>query len=147
MADVFTKAKRSEVMASIRGKGNRSTEWKLRARLISAGISGWRLHASEVPGKPDFIFPNEKIAIFLDGCFWHGCKKCRSIPESNRDFWKKKIGGNKKRDREADRKLGKAGWLVLRFWEHQIKREPSKCMDAVFKALGKAKVIHCIPDL
>jgi DNA mismatch endonuclease, patch repair protein len=136
MSDVFTKAKRSEVMASIRGKGNRSTEWKLRARLISAGISGWKMRAIEVHGKPDFIFPNEKIAIFLDGCFWHGCRKCRTIPVSNRDFWKKKIEGNKKRDREVGRKLGKTGWLVLRFWEHQIKREPLKCMDAVLKALG-----------
>jgi DNA mismatch endonuclease, patch repair protein len=147
MADVFNKAKRSEVMASVRGKGNRSTEWKLRARLISSGISGWRMHATEVPGKPDIIFPNEKVAIFLDGCFWHGCKKCRTIPESNHDFWKKKIEGNRKRDRETVRKLGKAGWLVLRFWEHQIKRGPSKCMDAIFKALGKAKVTHGIPDL
>jgi DNA mismatch endonuclease, patch repair protein len=147
MADVFTREKRSEVMASIRGKGNRSTEWKLRARLISAGISGWRLHAAEVPGKPDFIFPKERVAIFLDGCFWHGCKKCRSIPESNRDFWKKKIGGNKKRDRETGRKLREAGWLVIRFWEHQIKRKPLKCMDAVLDALEKGKVIHGSLDL
>lgn len=140
MADVFTKAKRSEVMASIRGSGNRSTEWRLRAKLISSGISGWKLHTREILGNPDFIFPKERIVIFLDGCFWHGCKKCRSIPESNRNFWIKKIEGNKKRDNNVSRNLKKAGWLVLRFWEHQIKHDLSKCIDTVRKAL-KAHIL------
>jgi len=136
MTDVFTKAKRSQIMSSIRGRGNRSTEWKLRARLISYGISGWNMHSGEVPGKPDFIFPKEKIAVFLDGCFWHGCKKCRTIPESNRVFWENKITGNRKRDGKITRQLKKNGWTVLRFWEHQIKKSPRDCTMSVFNAVA-----------
>ena len=125
MGDVFTKAKRSEVMASVRSKGNRSTEWRLRARLVSAGVSGWRMHV---------VFPTQRVAIFIDGCFWHGCKKCRSIPASNREFWLNKIEGNRKRDKKVTRMLKKAGWTVLRFWEHEMKSNAQKCVDAILKA-------------
>src|SRR3972149_1453924 len=124
MADVFTKAKRSEVMSAVRGRGNRSTEWRLRARLISSGISGWKLHPNDIIGKPDFVFPEKRVAIFIDGCFWHGCKKCRTIPATNRAFWLKKIERNRGRDKEVTHTLGRAGWSVLRFWEHEIKKKP-----------------------
>ena len=135
MTDVFTKTKRSEVMASIRGRGNVSTEWRLRARLVSSGISGWKMHSSDIAGKPDIVFPEKKLAVFLDGCFWHGCKKCRSIPKSNRVFWTTKITGNKKRDMRTTRKLRTRGWTVLRFWEHQIKFDPLKCIEIIRKAI------------
>lgn len=127
MADVFSKTQRSKVMAAIRGKGNRSTEWRLRARFIASGISGWRMHPAEIPGKPDFVFLKKRIAIFVDGCFWHGCGLCRNIPRSNRSFWENKIEKNRKRDRKISRQLKKSGWQVLRFWEHDLKKRPAEC--------------------
>jgi DNA mismatch endonuclease (patch repair protein) len=135
MADVFTKQKRSEVMAAIHGRGNRSTEWRLRARLVSSGISGWRMNAGDVMGKPDFVFSRNKIAVFVDGCFWHGCRKCRNIPASNQDFWSAKIEANKKRDHKVSRNLRKSGWQVIRFWEHELKRKPAKCVETIKSAL------------
>jgi DNA mismatch endonuclease (patch repair protein) len=136
MSDVFSKAKRSEVMAAVRGRGNRSTEWRLRARLISSGLSGWRVHATDVSGKPDFAFDEAKVAVFVDGCFWHGCHRCRNIPATNREFWSNKIGKNKKRDQKVTRLLKKSGWQVVRFWEHELKREPSKCLTMIMNIVG-----------
>lgn len=138
MADVFSKSHRSRIMSVVRGKGNRTTEWRLRARLIAHGISDWRMHASEVEGRPDFVFHKKKLAVFVDGCFWHGCRYCRSIPSSNRAFWKKKIAGNIKRDREVSRRLKKSGWRVLRFWEHDLKKRPDLCCRKVRESLAAA---------
>jgi len=135
MADVFTRQKRSEVMATVRGRGNRSTEWRLRSRLVSSGIAGWRVNAADVLGKPDFVFDSAKIAVFVDGCFWHGCHHCRNIPASNREFWTEKINATKKRDRKVTRTLKKSGWRVIRFWEHELKREPKNCVVTIQAAL------------
>jgi DNA mismatch endonuclease (patch repair protein) len=135
MTDVFTKKKRSQVMACIAGRGNRSTEWRLRARLISAGVSGWRVNAKDIVGKPDFAFDSAKVAVLVDGCFWHGCRHCRNIPATNREFWSKKIAANRKRDRQVSRTLRRSGWTVLRFWEHELKRNPNRCLDLVRMSL------------
>ena len=135
MADVFTRRKRSEVMAAIKGRGNRSTEWRLRSRLVSSGIAGWRVNAADVLGKPDFVFESAKIAIFVDGCFWHGCRHCRNIPASNHKFWAAKIDATKKRDQKVTRNLKKSGWRVIRFWEHELKHEPKKCVATIQNAL------------
>ena len=131
MTDVFSKRKRSSIMASNRGSGNRSTEGRLRAKLVSAKISGWRINAKDVYGKPDFVFDKKRIAVFVDGCFWHGCKQCRNIPTTNRSFWKKKIEGNKHRDVLVSRKLRREGWCVTRFWEHEVRKELDKCVDKI----------------
>ena len=131
MSDIFSKTKRSEVMAAVRGRGNRSTEWKLRARLASFGISGWRINATDILRKPDFTFMEKKIAVFVDGCFWHGCRHCRNIQETNREFWLNKIRTNKKHDQKVTRFLKKSGWQVLRLWEYELKREPSKCLAMI----------------
>lgn len=76
-----------------------------------------------VPGAPrrtiDIAFPSRKVAVFIDGCFWHGCTEHRNIPAHNRDWWQKKIDENRVRDRDTDEKLRKAGWTVFRFWEHE----------------------------
>lgn len=124
-------------MSANRGRDNRSTERRIRARLAAAKIAGWRLNARDVFGKPDFVFDGEKLAVFVDGCFWHGCKQCRSIPESNRDFWQEKIEGNKKRDTLVTRRLHKDGWTVIRFWEHQVRREPQKCILKIRETLSR----------
>lgn len=127
MADVFSKSQRSKVMAAIRGKGNRTTEWRLRARFIAHGVSGWRMHSPDVEGKPDFVFHKKRLAVFVDGCFWHGCRYCRNLPSSNKTFWKTKIEKNRKRDRTISRRLKKASWRVVRFWEHDLKKNPEAC--------------------
>ncbi len=137
MSDVFTRQKRSLIMSANRGSGNRSTELKLRVRLVAHKISGWRINAKDIYGKPDFVFDQEMLAVFVDGCFWHGCKTCRNIPATHRKFWTEKIEGNKRRGKAVTRKLRKAGWAVIRFWEHQVRREPQKCLQQIQSALAK----------
>ncbi len=128
MADVFSKSKRSEIMSAIRGKGNRTTEWRLRSRLVRSGIKGWQVSTSSLTGSPDFAFSRAHLAVFVDGCFWHGCNRCRSIPTSNRNFWLKKIRSNRRRDTRVTNSLRAQGWSVLRFWEHDVKRDPDRCV-------------------
>src|ERR1035438_10274142 len=111
---------RSRVMAQVRSQRNRSTEWRLRSALVRAGIRGWTLNAAGVTGKPDFVFPERQLVVFVDGCFWHGCPKCKRIPSSNTLYWGPKIRRDRKRDRAVDRSLRSAGWKVLRVWEHQL---------------------------
>jgi DNA mismatch endonuclease (patch repair protein) len=98
MSDVFTKAKRSEVMSRIRGQGNKATELALIRIFRAYSITGWRRY-QPVFGKPDFIFNGQKLALFVDGCFWHCCPKHSNLPVNNREFWQKKLAANKARDR------------------------------------------------
>ena len=122
MADVFTKAKRSAVMALIRSRGNKDTELRMIALFRAHGITGWRRNA-RVFGKPDFVFRAAKVAVFVDGCFWHGCPRHATMPRNNRAFWKAKFARNAARDREVTRTLRKAGWRVLRVWECALTRK------------------------
>ena len=124
MADVFTRQKRSAVMAQIRGSKNRSTEERFAKLLRDHGITGWRRGASVV-GRPDFVFHSERVAVFLDGCFWHACPKHYREPGSNVAFWRAKISRNRSRDREVTRSLRRSGWRVVRFWEHDLRRSRS----------------------
>jgi DNA mismatch endonuclease (patch repair protein) len=120
MADVFTPEKRSKVMSLIRGKGNASTEQRMIKIFREHGIKGWRRNWP-LPGKPDFVFPQLRIAVFVDGCFWHRCPKCYHAPATNAEFWDAKIGRNVERDKEVNRELKKRGWRVVRVWEHELK--------------------------
>ena len=122
MTDVFSKEKRSWIMGRIKSKGNRSTEKAFVAILREHKISGWRRNY-DLLGKPDIVFPKAGVAVFLDGCFWHGCPIHLHIPKTNKDFWRKKIFGNMARDRRVSRQLRKQGWHVFRFWEHDIARK------------------------
>ena len=124
MPDVFTRDKRSEVMSRIHGKGNKSTELKLLKLFREHKLSGWRRH-QPLTGKPDFVFPKERLAIFVDGCFWHGCPRCYIKPKQNAKFWREKIGGNIKRDRKVSRQLRADGWSVCRIWECRLKKPDS----------------------
>jgi DNA mismatch endonuclease (patch repair protein) len=119
MADVFTKAKRSEVMSQIRGRGNKETELALAKLFRQHSIMGWRRN-QRVFGKPDFIFPKLRLAVFVDGCFWHGCPRHSTKPQNNRAFWRDKLSSNQTRDRLVTRTLRQAGWRVLRVWEHEL---------------------------
>jgi DNA mismatch endonuclease (patch repair protein) len=119
MADVFTKVKRSEIMARIQGHGNRNTEVALVKVFRQHKISGWR-RKQKVFGKPDFVFPKLKLAVFVDGCFWHGCPKHGTQPKNNATYWRFKIARNQSRDQLVTRKLRALGWRVLRIWEHEF---------------------------
>ena len=112
--------KRSRVMSRIRSKGNKTTEAKLRYALVRAGISGWSMHPHEVFGKPDFYFHKEKLAVFVDGCFWHGCLKCGHIPKTRSCFWSAKFERNRQRSIRVKKTLSRSGIRVLRFWEHEL---------------------------
>lgn len=120
MADIFTKQKRSQVMSAVKGKGNKSTELALAKLFRKNGIKGWRRNYRGLIGRPDFVFPKEKLAVFVDGCFWHGCKKHRTIPATRKNFWLSKIGGNQRRDKRVNRLLRRKGWEIVRFWEHDL---------------------------
>jgi len=110
---------RSWVMSRVRGRGNESTEVLLAKLLRAEGIRGWRRHLP-IPGRPDFSFPKQKVAVFVDGCFWHGCPRCFRLPKQNRSFWRAKIGGNRKRDRSVNGRLRRLGWKVLRIRECKL---------------------------
>ena len=119
VADVVSKEKRSQVMAAIRSKGNKATELKLVSILRATGITGWLRHRP-LPGRPDFIFRRQRLAIFVDGCFWHGCRWHCRMPQDTREYWLQKITGNAARDRSATQLLRRRGWSVLRIWGHEL---------------------------
>lgn len=112
---------RSCTMSRIRGKNNKSTEIKFRMALVRNEIVGWTANELSLIGKPDFYFKKVKLAVFIDGCFWHGCPICGHIPRTNTSFWKEKIRRNKVRDKRTIKALLKQGIQVVRLWEHQIK--------------------------
>ncbi len=133
--DVFAKAKRSEVMSRIRGRGNKDTELALAKLFRTQRITGWRRN-QRIFGKPDFIFPKLKLAVFVDGCFWHGCPKHGTQPKGNRSFWKKKFARNKARDRIVNRTLRQHGWKVLRIWQHELARKnETRLLQRIQRAL------------
>jgi DNA mismatch endonuclease (patch repair protein) len=159
MTDVFTKAKRSAVMARIRSRGNRDTELALVRLLRAHKISGWRrqvvlsgrdvalrrprpfrgrkVPAALPPGtsqrnvptfrvRPDFVFRQVRLALFVDGCFWHGCPRHATKPKNNAAFWRAKLAANRRRDALVTRTLRRAGWRVVRIWEHALPRATRK---------------------
>jgi DNA mismatch endonuclease, patch repair protein len=109
-------------MARIRSNGNYTTEVRFIRLMRQYKISGWR-RRSKLPGRPDFIFTKCKVAVFIDGDFWHGNPKKFRIPKSNCDYWEQKIAGNRNRDHEVNKALRQMGWRVLRIWESSLKDE------------------------
>jgi DNA mismatch endonuclease, patch repair protein len=110
-------------MAAIRSKGNKDTELRLAAMFRAGGITGWRRH-QRLPGRPDFVFRRERLAVFVDGCFWHSCPYHGRKPSSRQNYWLPKLARNKMRDRIVTRQLRKLGWSVLRIWHHELANEP-----------------------
>lgn len=135
MADVFSEKKRSEIMSLVKSRGNLATEIHLMKILQDHGIKGWRRH-SPIFGKPDFVFPKARLAVFVDGCFWHGCPVHGSLPGTNRIFWARKLNRNKARDVVVRRHLKNMGWRVLRIWQHEL-REPRKVARRVRRSLDQ----------
>lgn len=131
---VPTSAARSRIMKAIRGRGNETTERALARLLRSWGLKGWRRHLP-LPGRPDFAWRRERVVVFVDGCFWHGCPRCYSLPRNNTAFWREKLKGNQRRDRRVNRALRMAGWTVVRVWECQVATRRTK--TAIHRALVK----------
>lgn len=134
MTDFLSPEERSRRMAAISSKGNRTTEMRMLALLRAHGITGWRRHL-DLPGRPDFSFPRQKLAVFVDGCFWHGCPRCYRAPETRSEFWRNKVGGNRARDRRVSRQLRKMGWRVARVWECTLQRQPEAVARKVRRML------------
>jgi DNA mismatch endonuclease (patch repair protein) len=130
MADIWPREKRSEVMSRIRSRGNRSTELRMAELFRRHGITGWRRH-QPLPGRPDFAFRRERVAVFVDGCFWHGCPACYREPEGNKEFWRQKIERNCRRDRKVARELRRMGWSVLRVRECVLRKRPEQVVGRV----------------
>lgn len=122
-------------MARIRGTGNRDTELRLVRIFRANGITGWR-RRSKLPGRPDFILPQLKTAVFVDGCFWHGCPKHATKPKTNAAFWAAKLAANRARDRRVNRELRALGWRVVRIWEHELTRRNERRLLARLRQLG-----------
>lgn len=124
-------------MRAVRSQGNRSTEWRLRATLVRAGIRGWCVQPA-LPERPDFLFAADKLAIFVDGCFWHSCGQCGHLPRTRSGFWREKFQLTKVRDDLATRSLQSRGYRVLRLWEHELV-EPTKALRRIRLFLNSNK--------
>jgi DNA mismatch endonuclease (patch repair protein) len=127
---------RSKIMASIRSRGNASTELRFIGILRGAHVTGWRRH-QKLPGRPDFVFRSKRVAVFIDGCFWHGCPRCSNPPKQNKSYWGPKLQRNCERDKTVTMQLRRSGWTVLRIWEHQLEH-PSTVLRRIEKALLKS---------
>ncbi len=131
-----TTPQRSETMRSIRGKDNKTTERRLRLGLVRSAITGWKVRPKGLKGSPDFLFPQYCLAVFVDGCYWHGCPRCGHLPQKNRGFWRAKIARNRERDREAVRELKRQGIRVVRFWEHELLTGLERCIQIIESLLS-----------
>ncbi len=132
MADVLTREQRARCMSANRGRDTKP-ELKLRKSLWHKGYR-YRVK-NQLPGKPDIIFPIEKVAVFVDGCFWHGCPDHFQMPATNAEFWRKKIVANTERDNLASTALEVAGWYVVRYWEHDIRSDVERCATQIINKL------------
>jgi DNA mismatch endonuclease (patch repair protein) len=108
---------------------NTGPEMLLRRELWRRGVR-YRLGA-KLLGRPDMVFMTSKVAVFVDGCFWHGCPEHSTKPKTNESFWTEKLRKNRSRDDHVSRTLAESGWHVMRIWEHEIKTELLRCADAV----------------
>ena len=138
MTDVFNKEERSRIMQAVKSKNTKSTELTLIKLFKDNGIKGWK-RTYPVKGHPDFVFLEKKVAIFVDGCFWHGhdCRNTR--PADNKEYWQKKRERNMQRDKETTAAFEKRGWTVIRIWECELKKKnQAKTLEriqAVLKAV------------
>lgn len=127
---------RSRTMAAV-PSARTSLEQRLATFMWSAGIRGWRRTAKVERTRPDFAFPRHKLAVFVDGCFWHDCPNCGRRPASNTAYWHAKLDRNVQRDSEQTERLQVAGWTVLRLWGHEVQRDPEGCVLRVKLGLAR----------
>jgi DNA mismatch endonuclease (patch repair protein) len=125
---------RSRVMRAVPSK-NSSPEIALRKALTALGVSGYRLHRKDLPGCPDVVFPKAKVAVFVDGCFWHGCPICYRAPKQRSEYWAIKVERNRARDKSSSEQLENVGWRVIRVWEHDIITDANAVAKQVRRSL------------
>jgi DNA mismatch endonuclease, patch repair protein len=131
----FGALNRSQLMSRVRSWGNKTTEHRLASLLRANSLHGWRRHYP-LRGKPDFVWLVQKVAVFVDGCFWHGHQCGRNLtPKHNAKMWRNKIIGNQRRDRYISRSLRNAGWSVCRIWECALAKQPKSCLQRIERAL------------
>lgn len=136
MADNLTPADRRRTMQSVKGK-NTGLERRLFSMLAGMGLRGWKRNAQNIQGKPDIVFDDEKLLLFADGCYWHGCPVCqRKLPQTNRAYWETKIQRNMVRDKINTLELEAHGWTVIHIWEHELRT--AKMRIAVRKRILQA---------
>lgn len=142
VTDFLSPETRSRVMSRIRSKDTKP-ELLLRRELHGRGIRGWRCHPKTVAGKPDVAFTRWQVAVFVDGCFWHGHPDFFT-PGKSGAYWDAKIARTQERDRIANETLRAEGWTVLRFWDFEIEEALNRCADAVVEALALARANHSL---
>ena len=135
--DTLSPEERSRRMGLVKSSGNKATEGRLAALFRKHHITGWRRNY-KLPGKPDFVFPKSRVALFVDGCFWHGCSKHGRIPKSKTDWWKEKIQRTAARDKVIVRQLIADRWKAIRIWEHELAlRHEGKLLAKIARSLRK----------
>ena len=138
MADIFSANKRSEIMSKVRSKGNKSTELKLIQYFHDEGIHGWRRNY-KVKGHPDFVFLQQRVAVFVDGCFWHGHDCRNTCPANNQDYWEKKRKRNIDHDKEISEMFKKRGWIVIRIWECELLKKNNNILRQKMSVISEIK--------
>lgn len=126
MVDNLSETDRQRTMRAVQGKGT-GLERRLWAMLAGMGLCGWRRNPEGILGNPDVVFETERVALFVDGCFWHGCPHCqRKLPQTNAEYWERKIRRNVERDKKNSQALLDEGWTLVRIWEHELESEQSR---------------------
>lgn len=134
MADIFDKQQRSQIMRKVKSSGNKSTELRLISVFKENNISGWRRNYA-VKGHPDFVFLKMKIAVFVDGCFWHGHDCRNTTPSDNKEYWDRKRQRNIQHDREVTAIFEARGWTVIRIWECELKKKNAEILMKKLESL------------
>jgi len=136
MSDNLTPEDRRKTMQAVKGKGTK-LERRLWAMLAGMGLKGWKKNVDTITGKPDVVFTDQRIVVFMDGCFWHGCPYCcRKLPKTNREYWEKKIERNVELAQLHNEQLQRDGWTVVRIWEHEM-ADTAKVRARILRALEK----------
>lgn len=134
MSDNLKPEDRQKTMRAVKGKGTK-LEMRLWAMLAGMGLRGWRKNVSDIAGKPDVVFSDRRVVMFIDGCFWHGCPICnRKLPQTNREYWERKISRNIELATLHNDQLQREGWTVVRIWEHEM----------TDKAIIRARIRHAL---
>lgn len=137
MTDTYSAEVRSRVMSRVKARDT-GPELALRRALYKAGVRGWRCHRSDLPGKPDVAFGRARLAVFVDGGFWHG-HPSKYWPGRSGGYWDAKIARNQARDKQADLALASSGWRSLRLWDFEIERDPAGAAERVKELIGETQ--------
>ena len=146
MADRYSKSRRSEIMRIVKSRG--TTPELIVARMLRRAGLRYRCNLRIAGIRTDFVLPDHRIVLLIDGCLWHGCTRHRPIPKSNVQFWTEKLQRNRRRDRQNSRDLRAAGWSVVRIWEHTVVRRRRNCVVGIIRrAIARSRRLPFLPPL